>query len=285
MVNKYIEDTMMKKFFDICFEFEFYLKIAITCTIFQQLFYWLLHYINIELNFITQVLLYSLIGSISFYTMGIFIENVIKKNDTLREKLNVRVKQVKKQTFHSFTAKGIIIGEIRSFIAALIILYLAPEVDRGYSLLLNLGWFLMRIVVFDFCFYVTHWLFHRKSFQKIHLKHHEFPDTSSFVAGHKTLAEYIIVTIAECLPIFIFGYDITQLCAWTIIGNAYNLEGHSSLSIFFIPSDFHDLHHTCFKGNYGIQGFWDRVFKTLNPPTKKPGIMFPVASLEKIVMK
>jgi hypothetical protein len=25
-----------------------------------------------------------------------------------------------------------------------------------------------------------------------------------------------------------------------LIGNIYNLEGHSSLSIFFIPSDFHD---------------------------------------------
>ncbi len=121
--------------------------------------------------------------------------------------------------------------------------------------------------------------------QKIHLKHHEFADSSSFVAGHKSLTEYIIVTITDLLPIFIFGYDITQLCAWTIIGNAYNLEGHSSLSIFFVPSDFHDLHHSCFKGNYGIQGFWDRLFNTLNPPTKKLGIIFPVAFLEHSTMK
>ncbi|NMG21425.1 sterol desaturase family protein [Brasilonema bromeliae] len=264
-------------------EIEFYLKIAISSTIIQQIFYWPLH--NIELNFLTQVLLYWLVGSVSFYSIGLFIEKVIKKNDTLREKLTARVKKVKKQPFPSFTAKGIIIGEIRSLIAALIILYLAPDVNRGNSLLLNLGWFLMRIIAADFCFYVTHWLFHRKFLRKIHLKHHEFADSSSFVAGHKSLTEYIIVTITDLLPIFIFGYDITQLCAWTIIGNAYNLEGHSSLSIFFVPSDFHDLHHTCFKGNYGIQGFWDRVFNTLNPPTKKSGIMFPVASLENITMK
>jgi sterol desaturase/sphingolipid hydroxylase (fatty acid hydroxylase superfamily) len=82
------------------------------------------------------------------------------------------------------------------------------------------------------------------------------------------------------LPILIFGYDITQLCAWSVIGNAYNLEGHSSLSIFFIPSNFHDLHHTDFNGNYGIHGFWDRVFNTLNPPTKKQGMMFPVSLIE-----
>ena len=269
---------IVKKTFDFCVEIEFYLKIAITCTIVQQIFYWLLH--DIELSFISQVLLYWLVGSVSFYSIGLFIEKVIKKNDAWTDKLTVRVKEVKKQTYPSFTTKGIIIGEIKSLIAALIILYLAPEVNRGNSLLLNLGWFLMRIIAFDFCFYVTHWLFHRKSLLQIHLKHHEFSDTSSFVAGHKSLTEYILVTIMDCLPIFLLGYDITQLCAWTIIGNIYNLEGHSSLSIFFIPSDFHDLHHTCFKGNYGINGFWDRVFKTLNYPTNNPGIMFPVSLIK-----
>ncbi|WP_242039848.1 sterol desaturase family protein [Anabaena sphaerica] len=244
----------------------------------QQVFYLLLE--KIELNFITQVVLYWLIGSISFYAIGIFIEKFIKSNDVLRDKLTVRVKKVKKQEFPAFTIKGIIAGEIKAFMSVSIILYLAPEVHRGNSLLLNLGWFWMRIVAADFCFYVVHRLFHTKSFLKIHLKHHEFQDTSSFVAGHKSLLEYIIVTITDVLPILIFGYDITQVCAWTLIGNIYNLEGHSSLSIFFIPSDFHDLHHTGFNGNYGIHGFWDRVFKTLNPLSKKPGIMFPVSLIE-----
>lgn len=274
---------MIKQFFNLCFESEFYLKIAISCTIVQQIFYWLLH--DIELNFISQVLLYWFVGSVSFYGIGIFIEKVIKNNDVLSEKLTARIKKVKEQPFPSFTVKGIITGEIKAFISILIILSLAPEVHRGNSLLLNLGWFLMRIVAADFCFYVAHRLFHTRWFQKSHLKHHEFRDTSSFVAGHKSLIEYIIVTITDILPIFIFGYDITQLCAWSVIGNAYNLEGHSSLSIFFIPSDFHDLHHTGFKENYGIQGFWDRVFNTLNPPNKKPGIMFPLSLLESRLIK
>ncbi|MEH2140772.1 hypothetical protein [Nostoc sp.] len=102
----------MKKIFNFCFEVEFYLKIAISCTIVQQIFYWLLH--NIELNFINQVLLYWLVGFISFYSIGLLIEKVIKNNDDLREKLTVRVKKVKKQPFPSFTAKGIITGEVKS---------------------------------------------------------------------------------------------------------------------------------------------------------------------------
>jgi sterol desaturase/sphingolipid hydroxylase (fatty acid hydroxylase superfamily) len=285
--NKVLKITWlvrMKKLFNFCFEIEFYLKIAMSCTIAQQIFYWLLH--DTELKLITQVLLYWLISSASFYSIGIFLEKGIKSNYVIREKLKARVKPVKNQPFPSFTVQGIITGEIKALISALIILSLAPEVHRGNSLLLNLGWFLMRIVAADFFFYLVHWLFHTSKFlQKIHLKHHEFRDTSSFVAGHKSLLEYILVTITDLLPIFIFGYDITQLCAWTVIGNAFNLEGHSSLSIFFIPSDFHDLHHTCFKGNYGIHGFWDRVFNTLNSPTKKLGIMFPVSLIESKTIK
>jgi sterol desaturase/sphingolipid hydroxylase (fatty acid hydroxylase superfamily) len=268
----------MQRLLNFCFEMEFYLKIAISCTIAQQLFYLLLN--KVELNFTTEVLLYWLVGSISFYAVGIFIEKFIKRDDNLTKKLTVRVENIKKQSFHDFTLKGVITGEIKAIITALVIIYLAPEVHRGNDIILNISWFFMRIVAADFCFYVAHRLFHTKPFLKIHLKHHEFQDTSSFVAGHKSLIEYIIVTITDVLPIFIFGYDITQLCAWTLIGNVYNLEGHSSLSIFFIPSDFHDLHHTSFQGNYGIYSFWDRIFRTLKPITQKPGIMFLTSLVE-----
>ena len=270
----------MKQLWAFLGELEFYLKIAFVCAIVQQFFYWILQ--NIELNFITEVVLYWLVGSISFYSIGFFIEKVIKQNATLEEKLTVRVQPVRKQVFPSFTIQGIISGEIKAFISAFIILSLAPEVHRGNNLLLNIGWLFMQLAVADFCFYLVHYSFHKNRFlQKQHLKHHEFRDTSSFVAGHKTLFEYIMVTLCDLLPIFIFGYDITQLCSWTIVGNAYNLEGHSSLSLFFVPSDFHDLHHTNFQGNYGIQGLWDKVFGTLNPPTRKQGIVFLVSFLEK----
>lgn len=56
---------MLTIFFNFCLEIEFYLKIAISCVIVQQGFYFLLN--NVELNFITEVLLYWLVGSISFY--------------------------------------------------------------------------------------------------------------------------------------------------------------------------------------------------------------------------
>ncbi|WP_293184610.1 MULTISPECIES: hypothetical protein [unclassified Microcoleus] len=46
---------------------------------------------------------------------------------------------MKEQPFPEFTAQGILVGEIKSLVAAAIILYLAPEVHRGNSWLLNFG--------------------------------------------------------------------------------------------------------------------------------------------------
>ena len=267
----------MRKVLDFLPEIEFFIKVAISCTLLQQLFYLLPE--DIVIPFEHQVLLYYIVGSVSFYGIGFLIEKWIKKNDNWRANLNIRVVKVKKQNFPSFTLRGVALGELKSLISAFIILLIAPEVHRGNSFFLNFLWFLMSIICADLCFYISHFLLH-KYFLRIHLKHHEFRDSSSFVAAHKSLLEYIITTMTDLLPIFIFGYDITQLCAWTIVGNFYNLEGHSSLSIFFISSDFHDLHHTCFKGNYGIQGFWDRIFGTLSPTTKKQGFLFPTNYLK-----
>jgi sterol desaturase/sphingolipid hydroxylase (fatty acid hydroxylase superfamily) len=263
----------MRKILDFLPDVEFLLKVAISCTCVQQIFYYYLR--SREVDFAAQVILYWMVNSASFYGIGFFIEKYLKRNNLWKTKFTARVTQVKEQPFPEFTTRGVFFGELKSLATAAVILYIAPEVHRGNSLLFNFLWFFMQIIIADFCFYLSHRLLHSKPLLKIHLRHHEFQDSSSFVAGHKSFLEFIITTMTDLLPIFIFGYDITQLCAWNFVGNAYNLEGHSSLSIFFISSDFHDLHHTCFKGNYGIQGFWDRAFRTLNAPTQQQRLIFP----------
>jgi sterol desaturase/sphingolipid hydroxylase (fatty acid hydroxylase superfamily) len=270
--------SIRQKLFAILTEAEFFLKVAITCTLVQQLIYQVLG--SQPLGFIHQALLLWLTGSLSFYVFGFGIEWLIKGNQALADKLRARQVRVKKQAFPAPTAQAIVLGEMKSFAIACLILYLAPEARRGNDLLANFLWFLMGIIVADLCFYVCHWLMHRKPFLKIHLKHHEFQDTSSFVAAHKSWLESMLTTFTDLLPIFIFGYDINQLLAWILIGTAYNLEGHSSLSLFFIPSDFHDLHHTNFSGNYGIQGLWDKVFKTIRIPSYQKRIIFPSSYLK-----
>lgn len=268
---------MRRKLLAILPDIEFYLKVAIACTLIQQI---IAHILGSEpLSFLHQTILLWLIGSLTFYGLGFGIEVLIKRNTALTARLTARTASVKEQAFPAFTASGVVIGEIKAFATAAVILFLAPEIRRGNDVLANFGWFLMSIMVADFCFYMSHWVWHRKPFLKIHMKHHEFQDTSSFVAGHKSWTESIITTFTDLLPIFVFGYDINQILAWVLVGTAYNLEGHSSLSIFFISSDFHDLHHTSFRGNYGIQGFWDKVFNTLNNPAYQRRIQFPASYL------
>ncbi len=114
------------------------------------------------------------------------------------------------QAFRIFTISRIVFGEIKSLATACIILYLAPEVQRGNDLLANLLWFLMSIVVADFCFYACHWLLHRKPLRKFHLKHHDYQNTSSFVAVRKGLPESAVTTITDLLPIFILAMTSTN---------------------------------------------------------------------------
>lgn len=277
MASESILPNMRQKLFAILTEVEFFFKVAISCTLVQQIFS---RAIGSEpLGFVHQALLLWLTGSLSFYGFGLGIERLIKGNQPLTDQLRARQVSVKKQDFPAFTLQSVVLGEIKSFAIACLILYVAPEVRRGNDVLANFLWFLMSIMVADLCFYLSHRVLHSKPFLRFHLKHHEFQDTSSFVAAHKSWLEAIITTITDLLPIFIFGYDINQLLAWVLIGTAYNLEGHSSLSLFFIPSDFHDLHHTNFSGNYGIQGLWDKVFQTLSPPKYQKRIVFPASYL------
>lgn len=272
-------NKIAKTVFEFASEIEFYVKIAVVCVFVQWLFAFLLQ--NIERNFYTNVILFWFISMLSFYSIGFLIENVIKKNTALKNKLNARVTQVKKQNYPALTVKAFLIANIQTLISSFIILSLTYEVEREANFLLNFAWFFMSIAVSDLGFYILHRTLHQKYFLHIHRKHHEFRDSSSFVAGHKSNTEYSMTTVIDLLPIFVFGYDINQLLAWVVVSNIYNLEGHSSLSIFFIQSDFHDLHHTNFVGNYGIQGFWDRIFNTLNEPTRRISIIFPVNFLEK----
>ncbi|MEM9485744.1 MAG: fatty acid hydroxylase family protein, partial [Cyanobacteria bacterium P01_F01_bin.116] len=133
---------------------EFYLKVVVCCVIVQQVFYWILG--NRTLNFIEQVVLYWAIGSLSFYGIDFVIEKGIKRNKHLAKQLTIRTVKVKEQPYPSFTVKGIATGEIKALITVTILLLIAPEIHRGNDISLNFGWFLIRIMAADFCFYVAH---------------------------------------------------------------------------------------------------------------------------------
>ncbi len=272
----------MKTFVAICASIEFCFKVAAASTLVQQAFYFFIG--DRQLGFGTKLLLYWLSGSLTYYAVGFFIEGVLKKNERLRARLNVRQVQVKPQPYPRFTARGLVMGELRALGLSACMLYLMPQAHRGgQGLLANFAWFVFLMVCSECTFYCTHWFFHRKSLYFIHRQHHEFRDTSAWVGGNKSTLENIIVTVTEALPSIIFGYDVSQLCAWNVIGTAWGMEGHSGAAVFFISSDYHDLHHTAFKRNYGILELWDHVFGTMNSPTRQRGLRFPLSTLAALI--
>jgi hypothetical protein len=128
---------MRQKLVAILPDIEFYLKVAIACTLIQQLIALIVG--SDPLSFLHQTILLWLTGSLSFYGLGFAIEAFIKRNPVLTAKLTARMAPVKEQAFPAFTASGVVMGEIKALSTAAIILFLTPEVHRGNDFLANFG--------------------------------------------------------------------------------------------------------------------------------------------------
>lgn len=104
-VSSTYRPTPLQHFFGFVSEFEFFLKVALSCVVLQQGFHWLLR--DTQLGFVHRVILLWFVGSASFYAFGYFIEGVLKKNECFRAKYTARVVKVTRQSFPAATAKGI----------------------------------------------------------------------------------------------------------------------------------------------------------------------------------
>lgn len=259
-----------------CRQILFYFKVSLACLLMQRAIEFLLPSVN-DLSFVASLLMLSLFGSLSFYLYGFLIEFVIKPKiaDNI-ESYSVRTVKVARQSYPLPTLRGVLVGEFKSLVVNSLILTICHQRRRennndssSSSTLLwqQFAFYFLAIASADLLFYWSHRSLHHGSLYWIHKTHHEFRDTSSFVAGHKSLVEYCITTITDIGAICFVGANASQLIAWYVIGALYNLEGHSSLSLLFMNSNFHDLHHTEFKENYGVYDLWDSLFGTLHKNT------------------
>lgn len=138
---------------------------------------------------------------------------------------------------------------------------------------------LLALAVHDTYFYWMHRLVHHpKIFKTVHLTHHKSTNPSPFAsyAFHWTEA----ITEGMILPIILFliPMNIEALYGFILAGFVINVYGHlgheimprwfrhSVLFEVFNTSTHHNLHHSKFKGNYGLYfRIWDRLMGTENP--------------------
>ncbi|MBG6132168.1 hypothetical protein IWQ47_004059 [Aquimarina sp. EL_43] len=278
----------IQTFFDYLSDVEFYIKITLACVLFQWIFVHLFE--GFQLTLVSKILIYWGVNLSSYYIIAFLIEKVIKKNHKLTKKLNTRVTKVKSQPYKHPSAKLFFLSLFQNLMISSGVIIILREVHREVNFVENCGWFLLSIVVTDFAFFAHHyWFLHNKKFPKlfkIHGKHHRYRDTSGFVTAYKDFADQVInFVFADMVVLILFGFDFYQLLAWTVVINLFNIEGHSAVSLFFIGSDFHDRHHTNYRGNYGIQGLWDKIFGTFISKTRKTGIFFPSNTLGKYFLE
>jgi len=138
------------------------------------------------------------------------------------------------------------------------------------------GAFIMGLIIHDTYFYWLHRLLHIKSiFKYAHLTHHKSTNPTPYASYSfhflEALGEALIVPIIIVLlpfhPISLLLFLVSSLFI-----NAYGHLGYeiapkwlrgSFLFTIITTSTYHNLHHSKFKGNYGLYfRFWDKMLGT-----------------------
>jgi Delta7-sterol 5-desaturase len=153
----------------------------------------------------------------------------------------------------------------------------------------TIGWpmiaatFVALLIFNDAWFYFWHRLLHHpKLFHHVHAVHHKSVDVNPFSSYSFHWFEGLILgawilPVALLVPIY-----LPMLGAMHGFGLANNIMSHLGYEFFprwllRVPllrwintSTFHNLHHTSFRGNYGLMfRFWDRILDTELPDYEK----------------
>jgi Delta7-sterol 5-desaturase len=143
----------------------------------------------------------------------------------------------------------------------------------------SLGWgmatFFIIWVVDDAWFYWVHRLLHHRSiYRYIHAVHHHSIDVTPFSSMSFHFMEAFLLA-GWIFPVsFVIPLYLPALAAFQIVGLLNNIKSHLGYELyptffnrswlrFFVPSTHHNMHHSKFKGNYGLHfRFWDLICGT-----------------------
>jgi Delta7-sterol 5-desaturase len=146
---------------------------------------------------------------------------------------------------------------------------------NDYSQFWGIATFFIIWIIDDVWFYWMHRLLHHQAiYRYIHIVHHQSIDVTpfssmSFHAVEGFLLASWIFPVSFVMPLYAPALGIFQ-----ILGLLNNIKSHLGYELypkwfdrsgfrFLISSTHHNMHHSKFKGNYGLHfRFWDRVCGT-----------------------
>ncbi|MEO6150107.1 MAG: sterol desaturase family protein, partial [Mucilaginibacter sp.] len=161
--------------------------------------------------------------------------------------------------------------------------------SNGYTLiyadLTTADWWYIPLSLFislsmhDTYFYWMHRTLHHPAiFKYTHLLHHKSLTPSPFASYSFHILEAVAEGLILLLLVFILPMHKLTIVLFVFVGFVINVYGHLGYeiaprrfrnSIFFqvfSSSVYHNLHHSKFRGNYGLYyRVWDRLMKTEHP--------------------
>ncbi|AMR32790.1 sterol desaturase [Mucilaginibacter sp. PAMC 26640] len=138
---------------------------------------------------------------------------------------------------------------------------------------------LLSLVLHDTYFYWMHRLLHHKKLFKLaHVTHHQSTNPSPFASYSFHFIEAWTEGIVLAVIVMVLPMHSIAITSFIVVGFIINVYGHLGYEIApkWLRNSFlfeivntsvhHNLHHSKFKGNYGLYfRIWDRVLKTEHP--------------------
>lgn len=127
-----------------------------------------------------------------------------------------------------------------------------------FELVSKLG---ISLLIFDFTFYMCHYLCHCKYlYVKIHKFHHDWTAPIAAAAHYNHFIEHVVVNIfVPSISIIITGANLFTMMLWFTIATLCVTATHSGYWIFMATK--HDNHHKYFNCEYGFV-ITDKLFGT-----------------------
>lgn len=144
-------------------------------------------------------------------------------------------------------------------------------------------WFVLSIIIclvlHDTYFYWMHRAIHHpKLYKRVHLLHHNSISPSPWASYSFSFLESILEGLIAPIVLIVLPLHPLAFITFTIISFIINVYGHLGFEIapkwyrhsflfeIVSSSTHHNLHHSKFRGNYGLYlRVWDRLMGTENP--------------------
>jgi sterol desaturase/sphingolipid hydroxylase (fatty acid hydroxylase superfamily) len=236
------------------------------------------HTLSYLISVVIIVARYFLLAGLPFLIFYIFFPNFFSKS-----KLQTRMAQKKdflREVGHSLKTSLVLAGIGIVLVKTPLVAY-----TQVYHNLADFAWWwlpmsvVLALLVHDTYFYWMHRTAHHpKLYQKIHVVHHQSINPSPWASYSFQLSEAFLEGLIAPIILLLIPMHPIALLAFASTSFIFNVYGHlgyeitprwfrhSPLFEIINTSTHHNIHHSKFKGNYGLYlRVWDRLMGTEHP--------------------